>query len=174
MRGAGEGTPTSADGATTAVAINSDAADIGLNAPIVEKGANFSVGQRQLMCLARALLKPSRLLLLDEATASVDMATDKLVQSVLRSGRFNDTTVMTIAHRLATIIDADRVLVMDAGRAAEFDHPSVLLHKENGPDAIFRSMVERLGPAQAALLTAVAEGKASAHEIDADATAYEE
>jgi hypothetical protein len=63
---------------------------------------------------------------------------------------------------------------MDAGRAAEFDHPSVLLHKENGPDAIFRSMVERLGPAQAALLTAVAEGKASAHEIDADATAYEE
>jgi ABC-type multidrug transport system fused ATPase/permease subunit len=174
MRGAGEGTPTSADGTTTAIAISGDAADIGLNAPIMEMGANFSVGQRQLMCLARALLKPSRLLLLDEATASVDMATDQLVQSVLRSGRFNDTTVMTIAHRLATIIDADRVLVMDSGVAAEFDHPSVLLRKDNGPDAIFRSMVERLGPAQAALLRDIAEGKASALQIDANATAYEE
>jgi hypothetical protein len=63
---------------------------------------------------------------------------------------------------------------MDAGRAAEFDHPSALLRKEPGPGAIFRSMVERLGPAQAAALAAVAEGRASVHDIDAEATAYEE
>jgi ABC-type multidrug transport system fused ATPase/permease subunit len=153
---------------------NNNNAAVGLDAAVVEKGANFSVGQRQLMCLARALLKPSRLLLLDEATASVDQATDKLVQRVLRSGRLDGTTVVTIAHRLATIIDADRVLVMDAGRVAEFDHPSALLRKEPGPGAIFRSMVERLGPAQAAALAAVADGHASVDGIDAGASVYQE
>ncbi|KAM9346446.1 multidrug resistance-associated protein 1 [Symphorus nematophorus] len=91
-----------------------------------EGGENLSVGQRQLLCLARALLRKTKILVLDEATAAVDMETDNLIQSTIRS-QFEDCTVLTIAHRLNTIMDYTRVLVLDKGETAEFDSPSNLI-----------------------------------------------
>uniref|UniRef100_A0A3B5A3H6 Multidrug resistance-associated protein 1 n=1 Tax=Stegastes partitus TaxID=144197 RepID=A0A3B5A3H6_9TELE len=91
-----------------------------------EGGENLSVGQRQLLCLARALLRKTKILVLDEATAAVDMETDNLIQSTIRS-QFEDCTVLTIAHRLNTIMDYTRVLVLDKGEMAEFDSPSSLI-----------------------------------------------
>ncbi|XP_056263509.1 multidrug resistance-associated protein 1 isoform X1 [Pseudoliparis swirei] len=91
-----------------------------------EGGENLSVGQRQLLCLARALLRKTKILVLDEATAAVDMETDNLIQSTIRS-QFEDCTVLTIAHRLNTVMDYTRVLVLDKGEMSEFDSPSNLL-----------------------------------------------
>uniref|UniRef100_A0A3Q1GA62 Multidrug resistance-associated protein 1 n=1 Tax=Acanthochromis polyacanthus TaxID=80966 RepID=A0A3Q1GA62_9TELE len=91
-----------------------------------EGGENLSVGQRQLLCLARALLRKTKVLVLDEATAAVDMETDNLIQSTIRS-QFEDCTVLTIAHRLNTIMDYTRVLVLDKGEMCEFDSPSSLI-----------------------------------------------
>lgn len=84
------------------------------------------MGQRQLLCLARALLRKTKILVLDEATAAVDMETDNLIQSTIRS-QFEECTVLTIAHRLNTIMDYTRVLVLDKGEMAEFDSPSNLI-----------------------------------------------
>ncbi|XP_062269512.1 multidrug resistance-associated protein 1-like [Platichthys flesus] len=92
-----------------------------------EGGENMSLGQRQLLCLARALLRKTRILVLDEATAAVDLRTDQLIQSTIRS-EFDDCTVLTIAHRLNTIMDYTRVIVMDRGSIAEMDSPAQLLH----------------------------------------------
>jgi len=106
-----------------------------------EGGTNYSVGERQLLNLARALLSQPKLLVLDEATASIDGETDAFIQNMLRS-RFPSTTLITIAHRLNTIMDYDLVLVMDAGRAVEFASPKELL--EN-PDGIFSELVDATG-----------------------------
>ncbi|KAF8308373.1 P-loop containing nucleoside triphosphate hydrolase protein, partial [Clavulina sp. PMI_390] len=101
---------------------------ISLDTNINSSGANFSVGQRQILALARALVRRSRVLILDEATASMDYQTDNLIQESLRT-QFRDCTVITVAHRLHTIMDADRVLVLDQGRLVEYDSPQVLLAK---------------------------------------------
>ncbi|XP_077341580.1 ATP-binding cassette sub-family C member 10 isoform X2 [Lithobates pipiens] len=102
----------------------------GLDADVGDKGKNFSLGQRQLLCLARALLTHAKILCIDEATASVDHQTDQLLQQTIRK-RFRERTVLTIAHRLNTIMDSDRVLVMHAGRVAEMDSPKTLSDKRD-------------------------------------------
>lgn len=98
----------------------------GLEHVITDGGGNLSLGQRQLICLARALLRKTNLLILDEATASVDFETDILIQQTIRT-HFANCTVITIAHRLNTILDSDRVLVIDSGKVAEFDSPKTLI-----------------------------------------------
>lgn len=100
--------------------------DGGLDALVSEGGANFSVGQRQLVCLARAILRRNRILVLDEATANVDPETDQFIQRTIRE-LFKNCTVVTIAHRLNTVMDSDRVMVLDAGQVCEFDEPHLLL-----------------------------------------------
>ncbi|CAL5871981.1 uncharacterized protein PFLUO_LOCUS6238 [Penicillium psychrofluorescens] len=100
-----------------------------LDAQIQEGGSNLSQGQRQLVSLARALLTPSNILVLDEATAAVDVETDALLQRTLRSSIFQDRTIITIAHRINTIIDSDRIVVLDKGRVAEFDTPAELIKR---------------------------------------------
>ncbi|XP_035829879.1 multidrug resistance-associated protein 1 [Aplysia californica] len=103
-----------------------------------EGGQNLSMGQRQLLCLARTLLRRSRVLVLDEATAAVDMETDELIQRTIRE-EFNHSTVLTIAHRLNTIMDYDRVIVMDKGLIKEMDSPNALL---SNTDSVFYSMAK--------------------------------
>ena len=98
-----------------------------LNEAVTEGGENFSAGQRQLICIARVLLKQPRILVMDEATASIDNETDKMIQAMIRH-KFKDSTVLTIAHRLHTIIDSDQIMVLDNGVAAEIDKPRSLLN----------------------------------------------
>eukprot|EP00979_Chaetoceros_neogracilis_P008350 scaffold1862_cov268-Chaetoceros_neogracile.AAC.15 len=106
-----------------------------------EGGRNFSVGERQLLCLARAVLSQPRVLVLDEATASVDSETDAFIQKMIRS-RFKGTTLLTIAHRLNTIMDYDVVLVMDNGKVGEFGTPKKLLEDDDG---LFTGLVDSTG-----------------------------
>ncbi|XP_021848338.1 ABC transporter C family member 5 [Spinacia oleracea] len=101
-----------------------------LDSPVLENGENWSVGQRQLVSLGRALLKQARILVLDEATASVDTATDNLIQTLIRA-EFRDCTVVTIAHRIPTVMDSDFVLVLSDGRVAEFDSPARLMENKS-------------------------------------------
>ncbi|XP_017883367.1 probable multidrug resistance-associated protein lethal(2)03659 [Ceratina calcarata] len=116
----------------------------GLNTKVAEEGANFSVGQRQLLCLVRALVRNNKIMVLDEATANVDPQTDSLIQKTVRK-KFVDCTVFTIAHRLNTIMDSDKVLVMDQGNLVEFDHPYILLQKKG----YFYNMVQQTGDVMA-------------------------
>ncbi|XP_060872271.1 probable multidrug resistance-associated protein lethal(2)03659 isoform X2 [Metopolophium dirhodum] len=120
----------------------------GLNSKMSEGGSNFSVGQRQLVCLARAIVRSNKLLVLDEATANVDSQTDALIQYTIRN-KFRSCTVLTIAHRLNTVMDSDRVLVMDAGTMVEFDHPYNLLKNKDG---FLYKMVEQTGTETSELL----------------------
>ncbi|XP_022093416.1 multidrug resistance-associated protein 4-like isoform X2 [Acanthaster planci] len=115
-----------------------------LEAVLTEGGTNFSVGQRQLLCLARAILRQNKILIVDEATANVDIRTDRLIQETIRQ-RFKHCTVLTIAHRLNTIMDSDKVMVLDEGCLIEFDEPYILLQKE---DSAFTRMVQETGKAE--------------------------
>jgi ABC-type multidrug transport system fused ATPase/permease subunit len=110
-----------------------------LDTKVEENGSNFSVGQRQLICIARALLSGSHIIIMDEATAAVDVETDSMIQRSFRED-FKSATCLTIAHRLNTIMDSDRVLVMDDGKVAELASPTELLKNEN---SLFRKLVDR-------------------------------
>lgn len=107
------------------------------DANVSEGGENFSVGQKQLFCLARAFLRDNKILVLDEATASIDLETDNKLQRVIASA-FGDKTVITIAHRISTILKYDRVMVLEKGEVKEFDSPQTLL---KNPESIFSSLV---------------------------------
>jgi ABC-type sugar transport system ATPase subunit len=113
----------------------------GLESKVAEYGENMSQGQRQLLCLGRALLRNCKLLLLDEATSSIDRVTDTLVQKTIRSS-FQGVTILTIAHRVETIIDSDLIMVMDDGKVAELDTPKALLSDDNG---LFNHIVKEMG-----------------------------
>lgn len=124
-----------------------------LDFKVTEGGTNFSVGQRQLMCLARAVLRSNQILIMDEATANVDPQTDNFIQATIRR-QFVSCTVLTIAHRLNTIMDSDRVLVMSSGEVVEFDHPYVLL---SDPNSQLSLMVKETGEKNSAVLFQVAK-----------------
>ncbi|XP_078691150.1 ATP-binding cassette sub-family C member 9-like isoform X2 [Branchiostoma floridae x Branchiostoma belcheri] len=109
-----------------------------LDEAVSDGGENFSVGQRQLFCLARAFVRKCRILIMDEATASIDMETDSTLQNVIKTA-FQDRTVLTIAHRIATILNSDRILVLDQGKVVENDTPKKLLKQPNG---LFASLVK--------------------------------
>nr|CAB3488302.1 unnamed protein product [Digitaria exilis] len=121
---------------------------LGLDAEVSEAGENFSVGQRQLLSLARALLRRAKILVLDEATAAVDVRTDALIQKTIRE-EFKSCTMLIIAHRLNTVIDCDRLLILSAGQVLEFDSPENLLSNE---ESAFSKMVQSTGPSNAEYL----------------------
>ncbi|XP_034942392.1 probable multidrug resistance-associated protein lethal(2)03659 isoform X1 [Chelonus insularis] len=125
----------------------------GLESRVFDRGTNFSAGQRQLVCLARAILRNNKILMLDEATANVDPHTDGLIQRTIRK-KFANCTVLTVAHRLNTIMDSDKVLVMEKGRMVEFDHPYILLKNDFGH---FTSLVKETGRAMTEQLTRIAK-----------------
>ncbi|KAG0275589.1 hypothetical protein BGZ95_008606, partial [Linnemannia exigua] len=114
----------------------------GLSFQVSANGDNFSMGQRSLICLARALLRKTKVLVLDEATAAVDVETDALIQKTIRT-EFKDRTILTIAHRIKTVMDSDKVLVLDQGRVEEFDSPEVLLRR--GEESLFWRLAEQAG-----------------------------
>ncbi|XP_054557204.1 ATP-binding cassette sub-family C member 4 isoform X2 [Talpa occidentalis] len=124
-----------------------------MDTELAESGSNFSVGQRQLVCLARAILRKNRILIIDEATANVDPRTDELIQKKIRE-KFAQCTVLTIAHRLNTIIDSDKIMVLDSGRLKEYDEPYILLQNQ---ESLFYKMVQQLGKAEAAALLETAK-----------------
>ncbi|KAK9477095.1 hypothetical protein V1514DRAFT_334856, partial [Lipomyces japonicus] len=134
-----------------------------LHSPITEGGGNLSQGQRQLMCLARSLLKSPRVIILDEATASIDYQTDALLQTTIRK-EFSQMTILTIAHRLRSIIDYDMILVLEAGKVKEYDKPHLLLQQSH---SVFRSMCESSG--ELSVLEELAE-QAYLEQTDAEQT----
>ncbi|XP_057310387.1 ATP-binding cassette sub-family C member 4-like [Hydractinia symbiolongicarpus] len=124
-----------------------------LQSEITEAGSNLSVGERQLLCLARALLKKNKIIVIDEATANVDMETDALIQQTIRE-KFKECTVLTVAHRLNTVMDSDRVMVMEDGSVIEFDEPYQLLQDSTGS---FRKLVDQAGSHEAKRLETLAK-----------------
>lgn len=133
----------------------------GLETNVDPMGANFSLGTQQLICLARAMLNPSPILLLDEATAALDSDTNNAVQEVLKE-HFHDRTIFTIAHRLDTIIESDRILTMNSGVIAEFERPDILLETEG---SIFRELCMNTGPAQFEILKSKAKAIADEKQM---------
>lgn len=113
-----------------------------LDASVVDNGENWSVGQRQLLCLGRVMLKHSRILFMDEATASVDSQTDAVIQKIIRED-FAACTIISIAHRIPTVMDCDRVLVIDAGLAKEFDRPANLIERPSLFGALVQEYANR-------------------------------
>ena len=160
------------------VAELASAHDKGLARPIAAGGGNLSVGERQLVCLARALLRDAPIIALDEATASTDASTDAAIQATIRtSPAMAGKTVLTIAHRLHTVMDYDRVLVLDKGCVVEYDSPAALLGLlapsavtssggasggVTGPRGHFATMVDETGPETAAALREMAWAAAAA------------
>jgi ABC-type transport system involved in cytochrome bd biosynthesis fused ATPase/permease subunit len=130
---------------------------LNLSSAISESGSNLSQGQRQLLCLARALLKTPKVLLMDEATASIDYATDAKIQETIREIK---NTTITIAHRLQTIIDYDKVLVLDKGEVVEFGAPWDLVEQENG---VFAGMCDMTG--EGAMLRVLAKKAKDANRL---------
>uniref|UniRef100_A0A4W2CTZ2 Multidrug resistance-associated protein 4 n=1 Tax=Bos indicus x Bos taurus TaxID=30522 RepID=A0A4W2CTZ2_BOBOX len=120
-----------------------------MNTELAESGLNLSVGQKQLVCLARAILRKNQILILDKATSYVDPRTDELIQKRIHE-RFAQCTVLTVAHRLSTVIDCEFVLVLDSGTQKEYSRPYILLQNRN---SLFYKMVQQLGEAEAATLT---------------------
>ncbi|KAF8682983.1 P-loop containing nucleoside triphosphate hydrolase protein [Rhizoctonia solani] len=126
---------------------------IGLESGVSAGGGNFSLGQRQILALARAIVRRSKVLILDEATAAIDYNTDAAIQKSIRT-ELKDRTLIIVAHRLQTICDADKIMVLEAGRIVEFDSPAALLRKESGA---FKSLVDESGDRDA--LYAMAKGQ---------------
>ncbi|KIJ38938.1 hypothetical protein M422DRAFT_258345 [Sphaerobolus stellatus SS14] len=139
----------------------SDQTRITLDTKIASAGGNLSVGQRQIIALARAIVRQSKVLILDEATSAIDYKTDVIIQKTLRDRLGQGVTVLTIAHRLQTIIGADKILVMDSGHIAEFDSPKKLLKKEGGK---LKSLVDESGDKEA--LYQMTEDKASTSNLN--------
>ncbi|KAI9003964.1 P-loop containing nucleoside triphosphate hydrolase protein [Hyaloraphidium curvatum] len=130
------------------------AAPLKLDMVVADQGENFSQGQRQLLCMARAMLRDAQIIVLDEATASVDVATDAMIQRTIREDeRFRGKTIITIAHRLATIADYSRVVGMKDGQVMEVGTPAELLAK---PDGLFRSLVDETGESNAEAIRSIA------------------
>ncbi|KAJ3329682.1 hypothetical protein HDU93_000836 [Gonapodya sp. JEL0774] len=129
-----------------------------LDSPVADGGANWSVGERQLICLARAILRDSRVIVMDEATANIDLKTDRLIQQSIRSesGLFANATVVTIAHRLNTVIDYDKIMVLDHGQLVEFGRPHELLQN---PAGWLARMVHDMGPEAEHMLKEIAASK---------------
>ncbi|KAF9481115.1 multidrug resistance-associated ABC transporter [Pholiota conissans] len=126
---------------------------ITLDSNIASGGANLSVGQRQILALARAMVRGSKLLILDEATSAIDYKTDSVIQATLRHRLPADVTVITVAHRLQTIMDSDKIMVLDAGRIVEFNTPAALLGNKNGA---LRALID--GSGDKAVLYSMAQG----------------
>ncbi|KAF9447374.1 P-loop containing nucleoside triphosphate hydrolase protein [Macrolepiota fuliginosa MF-IS2] len=139
---------------STPTEVDSGKTKITLDTQVSAGGTNFSQGQRQLIAMARALLRKSSIIVLDEATSSIDFATDAKIQQTIRE-EFTDSLLLTVAHRLKTVIDYDRLLVLDKGQISEFDTPWKLIQKEDG---IFRNMCLKSG--SFAELEAIAKAKA--------------
>lgn len=125
----------------------------GLDFRLVKGGLNFSMGQRQLICLARAIIRNNKILISDEATASVDPETDRLIQETIKLN-FSNCTVLTISHQLHNVMESDRIMVMENGRVVEFDQPILLLMKTNG---YLRKLVDANDPATIQMLTNLAK-----------------
>ncbi|KAG8904640.1 hypothetical protein FRB99_001405, partial [Tulasnella sp. 403] len=128
-----------------------------LDAVVAEGGDNFSAGEKQLICMARAILKRSKVLFMDEATASVDYATDELIGKTIRA-EFADSTILTIAHRLRTVIDYDKIMLLDQGKLVEFDRPSVLLAD---PTSKFYALCKSAGKTEFVILKRMADEAAA-------------
>jgi len=124
--------------------------DINLDSTVESGGSNFSQGQRQIIALARAFLRRTKVLIMDEATAAIDYETDHLIQQFIRS-EFKDVTIITVAHRLQTIMDSDKIMVLDEGRLKEWGSPRELLQKEGGA---FKHLVDESSDKKALYATA--------------------